>query len=162
MKYIILMRHAKSDWNDPSLTDHQRTLNKRGNTDAPLMAQRIKSYGILPELMLVSDATRTRETWQHIAEPLSNVQTQFDADLYLASPSTIIQKLKKLDNMIDNVLLLAHNPGITDVFYDLAGIRIDNVPTAGVGCIKLHTDQFSEIETCEKELVYFTYPKKND
>lgn len=162
MKYIILMRHAKSDWNDLSLTDHQRSLNKRGNTDAPLMAQRIKSYGILPELMLVSDATRTRETWQHIAEPLGNAQTQFDADLYLASTSTIIQKLKKLDNMIDNVLLLAHNPGITDVFYDLAGIRIDNVPTAGVGCIKLHTDQFSEIETCEKELIYFTYPKKND
>lgn len=159
VKYIILMRHAKSDWSDTSLSDHNRTLNTRGNKDAPKMAERIKAYDILPELMLVSDAARTRETWQHIAEPLGNVQTKFDEDLYLASPRTIIQKLKDVNNLIDTVLLLAHNPGITDVFHDLAGIRIDNVPTAGVGCIRLHTDKFSEIETCKKELVYFTYPK---
>jgi phosphohistidine phosphatase len=159
MKHIILMRHAKSDWSNGELTDHQRTLNTRGNLDAPLMATRIKGYGKLPELMLVSDATRTRETWQHITKPLGNVQTKFDRALYMASPYTIIEKLKEVDNLIDTVLLIAHNPGITEVFHILANIDIDNVPTAGVGCIQLHTDKFSEIENCKKNLVYFTYPK---
>jgi phosphohistidine phosphatase len=109
--------------------------------------------------MLVSDATRTRETWQHIAEPLGTIQTKFDRDLYMASPRTIIEKLKEVDNLIDTVLLMAHNPGITEVFHILANIDIDNVPTAGVGCIQLYTDKFSEIENCKKDLVYFTYPK---
>ncbi len=162
MKHIIFMRHAKSDWSDVNLTDHQRTLNSRGNRDAPKMAEQIKAYGILPDLMLVSDATRTRETWQHLIPILGSVQTKFDADLYLAPPRTIIEKLKEVDHLIDTVLLLAHNPGITDVFYELAGIRIDNVPTAGVGCISLQTDQFRNIESCEKELVYFSYPKSLD
>ena len=159
MKQIILMRHAKSDWSDKELTDHQRILNARGNRDAPLMAKRIKEFGVLPDLMLVSDATRTRETWQHIAELLGTIQTKFDRDLYMASPSTIIEKLKEVDNLIDTVLLMAHNPGITEVFNVLANIYIDNVPTAGVGCIQLYTDKFSEIENCKKDLVYFTYPK---
>jgi phosphohistidine phosphatase len=153
------MRHAKSDWSDRELTDHQRILNARGNRDAPLMAKRIKEFGVLPDLMLVSDATRTRETWQHIAEPLGTIQTKFDRDLYMASPRTIIEKLKEVDNLIDTVLLMAHNPGITEVFHILANIDIDNVPTAGVGCIQLYTDKFSEIENCKKDLVYFTYPK---
>ena len=159
MKQIILMRHAKSDWSDKELTAHQRILNARGNRDAPLMAKRIKEFGVLPDLMLVSDATRTRETWQHIAELLGTIQTKFDRDLYMASPSTIIEKLKEVDNLIDTVLLMAHNPGITEVFNVLANIYIDNVPTAGVGCIQLYTDKFSEIENCKKDLVYFTYPK---
>jgi len=159
MKRILLMRHAKSDWDNTELTDHQRTLNKRGKRDAPIMASRIKEYNIIPEIMLVSDAARTRETWELINETLDVSQTKFDSELYLASSSTIIEKLKEVDDIIDTVLLLAHNPGITSVFYDLAGVRIDNVPTAGVGCIQFNTDRFSEIENCEKELIYFTYPK---
>lgn len=159
MKHILLMRHAKSDWSDSTLTDHQRVLNKRGKRDAPVMARRISEQNILPDMMLVSDAARTRETWELVTQQLRNIPTKFDPDLYLASPDTIIQKLKEVDNMIDNVLVLGHNPGITEAFYQLGNIRIDNVPTAGIGCIRLDTDKFGDIEVCKKELVYFTYPK---
>ncbi len=159
MKHLLLMRHAKSDWENTQLTDHERPLNERGQRDALLMAQKIKAYGVLPDLMLVSDAQRTRETWLIINEHLGSPQTKFDKQFYMASPATIIRKLKMIDNLVDTVLLLAHNPGITEVFYDLANISIDNVPTAGVGCLRLHTDKFFEIEKCKKDLVYFSYPK---
>lgn len=159
MKHLLLMRHAKSDWSNTQITDHERPLNKRGQRDALLMAQNIKARGILPDLMLVSDAQRTRETWQIISVHLGNPQTKFDNTFYMASPTTIIRQLKMVDNLVDTVLLLAHNPGITEVFYDLANIHIDNVPTAGVGCLKLYTDKFGEIENCTKDLVYFSYPK---
>jgi phosphohistidine phosphatase len=159
MKHIILMRHAKSDSSDRTLTDHQRNLTLRGNHDARVMAERLKEYGILPDLMLVSDAIRARDTWQIIFNLLGKSQTKFDTYLYMASPRTIIKKLKEVDNLIETVLVLAHNPGITEVFQTLANVQIDYVPSGGVVCIQLHTDKFSEIDNCTKDLIYFTYPK---
>ncbi|HAY87868.1 MAG TPA: phosphohistidine phosphatase [Bacteroidetes bacterium] len=159
MKHILLMRHAKSDWNSESLNDHERPLNKRGIQDAPKIATEIIKRGIIPELMLVSDAKRTQETWNLISPFFAGVQTKFDAELYLASPKIIQTKLEEVHHLVDTVLLLAHNPGITEAFYSLANVQIDNVPTAGVGCIRLYTDDFKTLKTCKKELVYFTYPK---
>jgi phosphohistidine phosphatase len=153
------MRHAKSDWATKGLSDHERPLNKRGKLDAPKIAAEIKKNAIIPELMLVSDARRTQETWNLISPFFREAQTKFDSELYLASPEVIQVKLEEVSHLIDTVLLLAHNPGITEAFYNLVNVTIDNVPTAGVGCIRLHTDDFKNIMTCEKELVYFTYPK---
>ena len=153
------MRHAKSDWADPSMTDHQRGLNSRGKRDAPKMAQRIIENGILPELMLVSDAQRTRETWELIKNNFPSSKTIFTNDLYLASPKVITNYIKSIDNLIDSVLVLAHNPGITETFLSLGNVQIDNVPTAGVGCISFLTDDFKNLEECNSKLEYFTYPK---
>lgn len=153
------MRHAKSDWSNAGQTDHQRSLNARGKRDTPQIAQKIKDYGILPDLILVSDAQRTRETWQILSEILPSAPTRFTHDLYLASAQQIIKTIEEVDPLIDTVLILAHNPGITDVFYSLAGVQIDNVPTAGVGCIQLDTDTFKNILESTPKLEYFYYPK---
>lgn len=159
MKKIILMRHAKSSWRSPSLTDHQRTLNERGNNDTPLIAQEISKRGILPELMLVSDAQRTKETWEHLTKSWGSIPTKFSNNLYLASADTLISELSQTSHLIDRVLLLAHNPGITDAFYKLAKVAVDNVPTAGVGCFTLHSDSFIDLEEKEVTLDYFLFPK---
>ena len=159
MKRVILMRHGKSDWSNAGQTDHQRTLNVRGRKDTPQIVRKIKAYGILPELILVSDAERTRETWQILSEILPAAPTRFTHDLYLASAQQIIKIIENVDPLIDTVLILAHNPGITDVFYSLAGVKIDNVPTAGVGCIQFDTDTFKNIMESTTELEYFYYPK---
>ena len=153
------MRHAKSDWSNAGQTDQQRSLNARGKRDTPQIAQKIKDYGILPDLILVSDAQRTRETWQILSEILPSAPTRFTHDLYLASAQQIIKTIEEVDPLIDTVLILAHNPGITDVFYSLAGVQIDNVPTAGVGCIQLDTDTFKNILESTPKLEYFYYPK---
>jgi phosphohistidine phosphatase len=158
MKHVILMRHAKSDWKLAGLTDHQRPLNKRGVHDAPLMGASIKKRGIIPELVLVSDAKRTQETWSLLSPLFEGAQTKFDAELYLASSEIILAKIRGMNHLIDTVLLLAHNPGITEAFLRLANINTSGIPTSGVCCIRLHTDDFKNTLKCKKELVYFTYP----
>ncbi|MGB1037571.1 MAG: SixA phosphatase family protein [Bacteroidia bacterium] len=159
MKRVLLMRHAKSDWSNDDLSDHQRPLNNRGKNDAPRMAIEVAERGIFPELILVSDAERTRETWELIKEYFPTSQTVFIPELYLASSSEILRIVSEVDDLVDNVMIIAHNPGITTAFYDIAKVRIDNVPTSGIGCIKLIANQFKDILTPGNELEYFIYPK---
>ncbi len=153
------MRHAKSNWVDHERTEHKRTLNARGRKDAPVIAKEILTRGVIPDLILVSDSQRTRETWDLIKPLFPNAKTQFTNDLYLASSGTIVKLISMIDPIIDVVLILAHNPGITEAFYTIANVRIDNVPTAGVGCISLHSDNFQNTGISETSLDYFIYPK---
>ena len=159
MKRVLLMRHAKSSWDNQLHSDYERPLNERGKADAPNMASQMIKKGFLPELMLVSDSVRTLETRELIMPFLPAISTQFSATLYMASAQTIIDHIKNTDNLIDTVLVLAHNPGITEAFYDLAHLRIDNVPTAGVGCITFEVDSFKNIAPHNARLEYFIYPK---
>lgn len=158
MKNILLMRHAKSDWEN-QLSDHQRPLNKRGKRDAPRMAQEIMNQGLLPEFILSSDSQRTRDTLGLMNKSLVGSKIEYTSSLYLASANEIIACISQLDDQFDTVMILAHNPGMTDVFYELANARIDNVPTAGVGCIRFDVNKFSEIRNTTGELHYFVYPK---
>lgn len=160
MKQVILMRHAKSDWNNRALTDHQRPLNGRGKRDAPVLGTEIVKYGIIPEVILVSDAQRTKETWELLHKNFPNAKTVFLSELYHASANTLVNTIKTTDNLVDTLMIIAHNPGMTNVFSYLADIFIDNVPTSGVGCLTFHTDDFAQVLDCKKELTYFTYPKK--
>ncbi len=159
MKTVILMRHAKSDWNEPYQSDHERSLNKRGRRDAPIMAKTCAEKGIIAELILVSDARRTQETWKLISPLFPNVKTFFTNELYLASSEKIIQIISQVDNLIDFVMIIGHNPGITETFYEISNVRIDNVPTAGIGFISCHTDDFKNITSSKNQLEYFVYPK---
>lgn len=159
MKRVLLMRHAKSDWSNKNLSDHQRPLNNRGKNDAPKMALEIAERGIFPELILVSDSLRTRNTWEMIQDYFPSSQTVFIPELYHASSSEIVNILSGVDDLIDNVMIIGHNPGITTAFYDIAKVRIDNVPTSGVGCIRLVSEKFKDILSSGNELEYFIYPK---
>lgn len=152
------MRHAKSSWDEMELSDHQRPLNKRGKRDAPIIATEIaKRYA--PQLILSSSSQRTRETYSYLEEALPQHQVEFSDSLYLASAIEILSKINEVSNEYTDILILAHNPGITEAFLHLANVRIDNVPTSGVGCILFNTVKFSEVKAGKGELEFFTYPK---
>ena len=68
MKTLLVLRHAKSSWNDPALDDHERPLNKRGRRDAPRMGALVREYGLIPDLVISSDAVRARLTAEAVAE----------------------------------------------------------------------------------------------
>ncbi|MEM8849831.1 MAG: histidine phosphatase family protein [Pseudomonadota bacterium] len=104
---LILLRHAKSDWDNPLLDDRDRPLSARGIRDAPKIGAWLKRHGHYPTRILCSTATRTRETLSRLALP--RTETQFRRDLYLA-PATHILSLAADDAM----LIIAHNPGIAD------------------------------------------------
>lgn len=159
MKQVILMRHAKSSWEDYSLTDHQRGLNERGKSDSPIIANEIKKRGILPQVVYSSDSTRTRETFKLIDKVLNTKESHFHSTLYMASEEDILETIQGADDTADTILILAHNPGITDAFDYLANVFIDNVPTCGAGCLQFDVNSFEDIEIGTGKLVYFIYPK---
>lgn len=110
---LILTRHAKSDWDNPLLSDHQRRLNPRGQAAAPRIGRWLADHGYLPGQALVSDATRTRETWALLSAELpSPVPVRFEPALYHASPDTMLRVLQSAS--AQTVILIGHNPGIAE------------------------------------------------
>lgn len=111
---LILMRHAKSDWDNPLDTDHQRPLSARGLRAAPAIGSWLLAHGYLPGQALVSDAVRTRQTWGLVLGVLGcEVAVSFRPEMYLASADALLRTLRMAT--APSVLMLAHNPGIGEL-----------------------------------------------
>jgi phosphohistidine phosphatase len=113
MKTIYLLRHAKSDWADASVGDHDRRLNERGRDAAPRIGAYLKAHRYRPDLVLCSTARRTVETLGLIKADLGEgVAVEFEERLYLAEPQHLMQRLRALDDGAKSVMFIGHNPGI--------------------------------------------------
>ncbi len=125
---LILTRHAKSAWDDPSLPDHDRPLNKRGRRAALELGEWLHSRGYEPDQVLSSTAARTRETWATAAIAPLEVTPKIDhvSALYHASPDVMLKVLSKATG--DTVMMLGHNPGIAE-FARLLCARAPNHPS---------------------------------
>ncbi|MEQ3626137.1 MAG: histidine phosphatase family protein [Celeribacter sp.] len=110
MRRLILTRHAKSDWSDEDLTDHDRQLNERGRGDAPRLGQWLVAQGYLPEVTLCSTATRARQTRDAMSDLPGPIEPQ--RALYLASAGQMLTALRQADGEV--VMMVGHNPGIAD------------------------------------------------
>jgi phosphohistidine phosphatase len=106
-KRLFVLRHAKSSWDNPGLEDHERPLASRGQRACVLMAEYIRATGIVPELVLCSNARRTRETLDCVDPPGERV---IEAALYSASTDEVIDRLRQVPDAIDSVMLVGHNP----------------------------------------------------
>lgn len=162
MKTLTIVRHAKSSWKDASLRDRDRPLNKRGKRDAPEMGRRIDEAGIRPSLILSSPAVRAWKTAKAVAEainyPLEFLQKE-DA-LYLASVERMLDVLVAQDNRFNNIMLVAHNPGLTEFANFLVPGLTNNLPTAGVVSVEIDQDDWSLYERPETRLVLHDWPKR--
>lgn len=163
MKTITLLRHAKSSWEMPGLADKDRPLNERGFRDAPEMAVRLQEAAIRPSLILSSPAVRAWETAKVVAQqigyPLEFLQRE--ADLYLASRRKLIEVIGRQDNGFNSMLVVAHNPGLTDLANYLVAGLTDNLPTSGIVSINLASDEWDLRQTGDNELLVYDYPKKH-
>jgi len=114
MKTLILLRHAKSRWDDASLSDHDRPLNKRGRAAAPVMARWLAAQGLIPERIICSSAARTRETVQRMATEVAGLpEPEVLPALYHAEPPTMLQLVRSLPDAASRVMLVAHEPGLS-------------------------------------------------
>jgi phosphohistidine phosphatase len=111
MRRLILMRHAKSSWADPSQRDLDRPLNKRGRRSAGLIGRWIKRKGYRPDLALVSSARRARETWSGVVAEAGSAETRYVPELYHAGPDAMLDVLHRAAD-VPCVLMLGHQPGI--------------------------------------------------
>lgn len=164
MKTLYLVRHAKSNWDDPYQKDFERPLNKRGMRDAPRMGKRLKEKEIYPDLMLTSPAERALKTCQLIAEVIGykNENIITDKKLYHASQDQILSVIHNLNDKHDVVLIFTHNPGITDFVNNLAeqSFITDKIPTCGVVAFKLVVESWKDVRWKTGELDFFYYPNK--
>jgi phosphohistidine phosphatase len=120
-RQLLLMRHAKSSWDDPRLSDHARPLNPRGRAAAAAMRGMMHAVGLAPDIVLVSSARRTLQTLEAL-EPWDDTPLVEPMDaLYLADPAQLLQVLHGVAETARSVLLLGHNPGLHDLALMLAG-----------------------------------------
>jgi phosphohistidine phosphatase len=162
MKTLYLIRHAKSDWDNPKLSDIKRPLNKRGEKDAPMMAGILKKKNIKPDLFISSPSVRTTTTAKYFCKELDydNNEVIIEDDIYLGSHQTLLNIISNLDNELISVVLFGHNPGITDLVNSLSPTLIDNVPTCGIVAINFEVNHWNEINKSNSALLFFEYPKK--
>lgn len=122
MGNLFLLRHAKSDWGDASLSDFDRPLNARGLAAADMMGRYLKDEGIEPDLVLVSSAVRTRETIARVMAAAGAAwRVQYDDALYLADPITILAAIHAVPDSVGTLMLVGHNPGLEETARRLAG-----------------------------------------
>jgi phosphohistidine phosphatase len=162
LKILTIVRHAKSSWNDTSLPDKKRPLNRRGERDAPIMGERIREHGIRPSLIVSSPATRAWTTAKIVAKAISYPVEflQKEENLYLASLDDLLDVVVAQDNSFNNMMLVGHNPGLTDFANFLVPGLTHNLPTAGVVSVKIEQDDWSLYERPATELVVHDWPKK--
>jgi phosphohistidine phosphatase len=168
MHRLMLLRHAKSDWSKPGMPDRNRPLNARGRETAPLMAAHIASQELAPQRVLVSTATRTRETWK-LMTPFfpRKPETIFEGRLYESSPHTILAVIKETPAAIKSLMVVGHNPGLQTLAMALIGSgdaqgREDiaaKFPTAALAVIDFVTGPWSTARPGSGRLERFVRPR---
>ncbi len=162
MRELFLVRHAKSSWDDPILSDFDRPLNSRGKEDAPLMGEHLKKLGIKPDLILSSPAKRAKKTAKILAAKLGYPEEKIEwrEQIYEASAQTLLYLVCQLPQGAKRVMVIGHNPGLTMLANILGDITIENIPTAGVVGVAFDTSDWQEACRMQGHTILFEYPKK--
>lgn len=164
MKTVYLVRHAKSSWDDPSLHDSDRPLNKRGKRDAPFMAKLFADRGLRPDALVSSPAVRAFTTAKHFAKALGFRKEDIvqQPAIYEAMSSDILRLVQQdLREEWQTVLLFGHNPTFTIFANQFDGRHIDNIPTCGVVKLSGPIDHWRDFYPGNGiRLEEFVYPKQ--
>ncbi|QFU07671.1 phosphoglyceromutase [Rhodobacteraceae bacterium THAF1] len=159
---LILTRHAKSDWDDGVLTDHERPLNARGHRSAAAIGSWLTERGYVPDLACLSTAQRVVETWAGIAPRLGKEpEVMWDRALYLSSPDTMLNLLA--EQTAQTVIVIAHNPGMGSLAQLMAedppqNAAFDRFPTCATLVLDFATDNW-RIEPLTGRVVDFVVPR---
>lgn len=162
MKNLLLIRHGKSSWNSPGLSDHDRPLNNRGEHDAPQIGAALGQRGVVPDVIYSSTAVRAFSTAKVIAGNLGFSEDSIitDPDIYLASPGTLIRVIQQIDESVETALIFGHNPGMHELALELSGGElIERFPTLSVARLELDVEYWGEIAPGGGLLLEHLYPK---
>ncbi|HKJ07621.1 MAG TPA: histidine phosphatase family protein [Gammaproteobacteria bacterium] len=161
IKRLTVVRHAKSSWKHAGLSDFDRPLNGRGQRDAPLMGKRLAKRGLQPQRLVSSPARRALTTARVIAGeigyPIEAIVT--DRRIYEASVPDLLTVIGEQPGDCAELMLVGHNPGLTDLCNHIAPRSIENLPTGGAFCVQFRIADWQEVEWTTGELVFFDFPK---
>jgi len=173
MLTLLLLRHAKSSWDDPALADYDRPLAKRGKKAAPRMGAEIATLGLRPELVLCSSAVRAKETLALALAPLGSPAPEvvYDDGLYMATPAALLARVRKLPSGATGprtAMVVGHNPGLEELAELLVGSGRDDVqdlmaakfPTCALAIFKFDVQSWSDIAPGTGKLIQFLTPAR--
>lgn len=145
MKTLYILRHAKSSWTDPEMSDFDRPLNHRGEKAAPFMGELMSRKSLQPYLILASPALRAKQTAEIVKKTGKlDAELRFEHLIYEASPQTLRQIVSEIDNAYPTAMLVGHNPGLEGFVYFLTGI-LQPFPTAALAVVDLNIDSWSAV-----------------
>ncbi|APG62157.1 histidine phosphatase family protein [Sphingorhabdus lutea] len=177
MKFLSLLRHAKSDWSAPQeggqmVRDYDRPLNRKGEQAACAMGDWIAKEKIIFDYVLASPATRVQQTINFFENGYGRaLNPHWDKRIYLASSVTLIDLISQIDDAPVHVLMVGHNPGLEDIILDLVKQNSQSplrdeveqkYPTASFATIKLDIDNWADIENGNAQLTQFMRPRDVD
>lgn len=158
---LILIRHTKSNRDNPLLSDFDRPIVKERMDDPKNMARHLKSLGLSPDLILCSPAKRTRQTGEIFCHGLKYEVSKviYDQRLYESSAEEYLGVIRETDSAVKTLILVGHNPSITNLANTFIKQKIQHVPTTGVVWIELHHPDWQLHPPFHAEMKYFLTPK---
>jgi phosphohistidine phosphatase len=159
MKKLYLVRHAKSSWEDITLDDIDRPLNKRGETDAPFMGKLLDKKNITADIIISSPSKRTKQTVKSINQQFpSPLKIIYDENIYETTLDGLENVIKNIDNKYESVYLFGHNPSLNSFVEKYINMD-ENIPTCGVVGIEFDCDNWNTISPKKSKILFFEYPK---
>jgi len=160
MKTLLLLRHAKSDWDDPSLRDFDRPLAARGKRDAPEIGKALRKRGPLPDLILSSPAARAKATTKAVVKSAKiKLDVEYDEAIYGASSAELVTLVNRLPDSCSCAMMVGHNPGFEDLVGRLSGSH-ERMPTAALACLEFPVEKWADVGEQEGKLVWVLTPKE--
>lgn len=158
---LIVMRHAKSSWKSPALTDHDRPLNDRGRRSAPAVAVELTNLGWEPQHILSSNAQRTRETAELLLREWEDgIQAEYNANLYLSGPEDLKFELCAVSDEVETLLVLGHNPGWETVVYRLCDVGVTMKTATAALLVSQDCESWSDAFNADWELEHVINPRE--
>ncbi len=171
MKILTLLRHAKSDWTDPVARDFDRPLNRRGRKGAVAIGRALRSEGVAFDAVIASPAVRVVETVRDVGESYGRgLEPSYDQGLYLAGPSALLERIHQVDDRVERLLVVGHNPGFEQLALMLSGAGegrlrealAEKYPTGTVAVIRFDADRWADVAPGEGTLIRFIRPRDLD
>lgn len=158
---LVLVRHAKSSWDDDGLQDFDRPLNKRGLKNAPEMGRRLADNNFSTDIIISSPANRAITTAELIAKQIGIDKKKIiqQEEIYEAGLNALIYIVNSLEDDYNNVMLVGHNPGFTYLCNYLSDAQLENIPTCGIAQLKFDVKAWQDITENTGELIEFDFPK---
>ena len=161
MKLLLLIRHAKSSWDSPTMKDFDRPLNDRGHKDAPMMAERLLQKKISIDAFVTSTAIRALTTAEYFQKTYKAPHAHLIhvAELYHAQPINFAKVISSLQDDWKSVAIFSHNPGITEMVNSFGVASVADMPTCAVFGVTADVKHWKDFEAAEKRFLLFEYPK---
>ena len=161
MKTLIILRHAKSSWDNSRLADHDRPLNSRGKEDAPKMGRQLDQEELVPDLIISSSAERALATAESAALAAGyEAEIQVTRQLYHADPDAYLEVLRQVPDKLERVMVVGHNPGMEELVEQLTG-RYHRMPTAALAQIQLPIARWASLDDeTNGRLINLWYPRE--